>query len=365
MGLKLGNPDLNVITLIGDGACGIGGNHIVNAARRNIGITLIVCNNLNYGMTGGQLSVTTPSDSVTITSPEGNIEAPLDVCALGVAGEAGWVGRVAGTKGNINKLVDRLTSAINYDGFALIDVWETCPGRFQKFNDINDSNLKLKMREWGVNEFQRSSRRPEFTIEYGKKYIQPAIWKPIVKIDLSPVFTSKLSKNISIKIAGSAGQAVQTAAMFLGGGAILAGLYSTQRNTFPMTQRSGHSTAETILSPKPIEFTGFRSPDHLVITSNEGLKENYKLLPDIPKKSTVYISENLKPELPKIKAKIRSFPSYRTLDLKEITGPIIGLTKLLATRKIYPLEAFREACKRLAPKYVEENIKAINKTLNN
>jgi hypothetical protein len=89
------------------------------------------------------------------------------------------------------------------------------------------------------------------------------------------------------------------------------------------------------------------------------------LLPDIPKKSTVYISENLKPELPKIKAKIRSFPSYRTLDLKEITGPIIGLTKLLATRKIYPLEAFREACKRLAPKYVEENIKAINKTLNN
>ena len=59
-GVKLANPDLKVIVLIGDGGCGIGGHHLLNAARRNIGVTTLVFNNLNYGMTGGEHSVSTP-----------------------------------------------------------------------------------------------------------------------------------------------------------------------------------------------------------------------------------------------------------------------------------------------------------------
>ena len=64
-GLKLARPELTVIALKGDGACGIGGTHLLNVARRNIGITLIIANNFNYGMTGGQHSVTTPSGGIT------------------------------------------------------------------------------------------------------------------------------------------------------------------------------------------------------------------------------------------------------------------------------------------------------------
>ncbi|RIK92662.1 MAG: 2-oxoglutarate synthase, partial [Burkholderiales bacterium] len=52
-GLKLARPDLTVIALIGDGGCGIGGAHLLSAARRNLDITLLVANNFNYGMTGG------------------------------------------------------------------------------------------------------------------------------------------------------------------------------------------------------------------------------------------------------------------------------------------------------------------------
>ena len=59
-GIKLANPDLKVIVLMGDGGCGIGGHHLINAARRNIGVTVVVFNNFNYGMTGGEHSVTTP-----------------------------------------------------------------------------------------------------------------------------------------------------------------------------------------------------------------------------------------------------------------------------------------------------------------
>src|SRR5512136_670324 len=67
-GIKLANPELAVIVLIGDGGCGIGGTHLVNAARRNIGVTTLVFNNLNFGMTGGEHSVTTPQGSLTATT---------------------------------------------------------------------------------------------------------------------------------------------------------------------------------------------------------------------------------------------------------------------------------------------------------
>ena len=59
-GLKLARPDLNVIVTMGDGGLGIGGAHVLSACRRNLDLTLLILNNFNYGMTGGQFSATTP-----------------------------------------------------------------------------------------------------------------------------------------------------------------------------------------------------------------------------------------------------------------------------------------------------------------
>jgi len=140
-GLKLANPNLTVIVLIGDGGCGIGGTHIVNAARRNIGITLLVCNNFNYGMTGGQHSVATPLDGKTLTTRTGNIEAPLDICALALAGRGSWVGRSI-AHGNQETLLELLSTAIAHDGFSLLDIWEVCPGHYVKRNDVKPTTLK-------------------------------------------------------------------------------------------------------------------------------------------------------------------------------------------------------------------------------
>ena len=58
----------------------------LNAARRNIGLTVLVMNNFNFGMTGGEHSVTTPPGGVTATTRDGNLERPLDICAT-VGGE--------------------------------------------------------------------------------------------------------------------------------------------------------------------------------------------------------------------------------------------------------------------------------------
>ena len=122
-GLKLARPELTVIVLMGDGGCGIGGAHLLNAARRNLDLTLIIANNFNYGMTGGQHSVTTPLGGRTATTPGGNLEGPLDICATVIAAGASWVYR--GMTHDAD-LADRIVHGVRYPGFAVLDVWELC-----------------------------------------------------------------------------------------------------------------------------------------------------------------------------------------------------------------------------------------------
>ena len=64
-GIKMVKPQLTVIDVMGDGDCSaIGGNHFIHACRRNIDITAVVMNNNIYGMTGGQMSPTTPIGAI-------------------------------------------------------------------------------------------------------------------------------------------------------------------------------------------------------------------------------------------------------------------------------------------------------------
>ena len=93
-GVKLANPKLQVIVVMGDGdATAIGGNHFIHAARRNLNLTAIIINNNIYGMTGGQYSPTTPYGARTTTSLYGHIEHPFSIAELAVtAGAAWWAG---------------------------------------------------------------------------------------------------------------------------------------------------------------------------------------------------------------------------------------------------------------------------------
>lgn len=93
-GIKLMRPDLKVVIFAGDGdAASIGGNHLIHAARRNLDVTLIVVNNLNYAMTGGQVAPGTPLDLVTMTTPYGNPEPRFDICGLVAKAGATYVAR--------------------------------------------------------------------------------------------------------------------------------------------------------------------------------------------------------------------------------------------------------------------------------
>jgi len=134
-GVKLANPELNVLVTMGDGDCAaIGGNHLLHACRRNIDLTAIVYDNYNYGMTGGQVGPTTPVDAITSTTPYGNIEKPVDLCRVAEAAGATFVAR--GAVYYVRELIDLIEKGIRHKGFSLIEVLTPCPTAFGRRNRL-------------------------------------------------------------------------------------------------------------------------------------------------------------------------------------------------------------------------------------
>lgn len=132
-GLKLGNPELNVIVFSGDGDLfAIGGNHFIHAARRNMDITVICLNNLNYGMTGGQVAATTPFQARTTTTPSGNPESPFNLPLLAWASGATYVARW--TILHTRELTECIQTAITKNGFSFIEVLGPCPVNYGRRN---------------------------------------------------------------------------------------------------------------------------------------------------------------------------------------------------------------------------------------
>jgi 2-oxoglutarate ferredoxin oxidoreductase subunit beta len=134
-GVKLANPDLKVVVISGEGdLAGIGGNHLIHAARRNLEISVICVNNLVYGMTGGQLSPTTPQGAITRTTLGGNIEYPFDLARLVTNVGASYAARWTTTherqlKKSIGKVIEK-----GQKGFAFVEVISPCTTQFTRRN---------------------------------------------------------------------------------------------------------------------------------------------------------------------------------------------------------------------------------------
>jgi len=143
-GVKLANPDLEVIVISGDGDLfAIGGNHFIHAARRNIGIKVICANNFNYGMTGGQQGPTTLLETFTTTTPYGNIEHPFNLVHLAAASGATYVARW--TTLHVRRLTQSIKKILQKEGFSFIEVISPCPEIFGRRNKMRTG---LQMMEW-------------------------------------------------------------------------------------------------------------------------------------------------------------------------------------------------------------------------
>ena len=142
-GIKLANPALNVFALMGDGdGITIGGNHLIHAARRNVDLIAIMVNNLNYGMTGGQYSGTTPKDSITKTSPYGHVERGFDVCDVVRSAGGTYVAR--GTVYDVAQLDQFIGDAIDHKGFSFVEVIAPCPTHFGRSNKMDNAPAMMK-----------------------------------------------------------------------------------------------------------------------------------------------------------------------------------------------------------------------------
>ena len=148
-GLALARPDLHVVVITGDGDClAIGGNHLIHACRRNIGLTCLLLNNEVYGMTGGQVSPTTSETMLTSTTPLGNSEPSFDACALAAAAGAGFVAREV--THHVPKLKDLIKTGLEHPGFALIEVRTDCTEIFGRKNDLGSSSEMIMRQTSGL-----------------------------------------------------------------------------------------------------------------------------------------------------------------------------------------------------------------------
>lgn len=149
-GIKMANPELNVIVITGDGDCtAIGGNHFIHGARRNVDLTVVLFNNNIYGMTGGQASPLTPLHKKATTAPYGSIDRPFDACDLAKAAGATYVAR--STAYHELHLTDMIAEGFDNKGFSFIEAIVQCPTAFGRKNKMGSPADMMKwMRDTAV-----------------------------------------------------------------------------------------------------------------------------------------------------------------------------------------------------------------------
>lgn len=160
-GIKLANPRLQVIVIMGDGdATAIGGNHFIHAARRNLNLTAIIVNNNIYGMTGGQYSPTTPYGALATTAVYKNIEHAFSIAELAVTAGASLVAR--GTVYHATLLDRLIEQAIRKRGFAVVEVISHCHTQYGRRNKMGGA---VDMLRWQKENAVRVEKAAEMSPE--------------------------------------------------------------------------------------------------------------------------------------------------------------------------------------------------------
>lgn len=132
IGIKMANHHMKVLVAGGDGdGYGEGGNHLIHTIRRNVDLTQLVHDNQVYGLTKGQASPTTSKGQVQTYASEGSRNNQLHPLALALTLGAGFVAR--GTYSDPDQLAEIIQAAIEYRGYALIDILQPCVS----FNKVN------------------------------------------------------------------------------------------------------------------------------------------------------------------------------------------------------------------------------------
>lgn len=285
-GIKLARPRLKVIVTMGDGGLGIGGAHLLAACRRNLDLTLLVLNNFNFGMTGGQFSAATPESAMVASGFLNALERPMDACSVVAAAGAPFAARASVYEKNLDRI---LAEAIAFEGFSVVEIRGACTGHFLKKNALSPRDIEQGMAE--LTPFKgtvKANLRREYGGHYREKSAESKVsgsqWRSV-----DPAFPPPVREREEIVLLGTAGEGIVSAGAVLAHAAILAGMRATQKNDHNITVMRGPSVSEIILSPDAIGFTGVERPDVIIALSPEGVSRRKDLFPNISKDGLVIL----------------------------------------------------------------------------
>jgi len=328
-GLKIANPELKVIVISGDGdMAGIGGNHLIHAARRNLSITVVCVNNFNYGMTGGQVGPTTPHEARAVTAQYGNYEFPFNLPYLAAASGASFVARW--TTLHARQLDWTLRKALNHSGFSFVEIIAPCSTAYARWNPegkgLDPENLRrrglevmkhyqnigrtehgvhpkdahIKVNESGEvieiveGEFLQESR-PDFIEAINQRKDQAEkYWQgekdALDKRKKLPPKKEQVSRN-EIQLGGFGGQGIMSAGKIIG---MAASVYNNLEACFTQSYgpeaRGGAAGSQVVISSKPIHHPHLTQPTSMIMMS-QGAYDKY--ITDLKQDGVLLIDDEL------------------------------------------------------------------------
>ena len=397
-GLKLANPDLKVVVVSGDGdIAGIGGNHLIHAARRNLDITVICVNNFNYGMTGGQVGPTTPHEARAVTAQYGNFEYPFNLPYLAAASGASFVSRW--TVLHARQLEWTLREALVHPGFSFVEVIAPCSTAYARWNPEGRGLDPEKLNRRGLETmkyYQKVGRTAHETHpkDAGVKVNEKGEITEIVEgnflVEANPSLKDALDGRIEqaekvwqaaketldnrpqlperkehlprteVQLGGFGGQGIISAGRIVGlAAAIYDGLEASFTQSYGPEARGGAAGSQVVLGSDPIHHPHLIQPTSMIIMS-QGAYTKY--VPTLAADGLLLIDDSLVALPPEHRTDVKTFGIPATQIAEEAGNNRAANTVMLgfwaAVTGIVNREAMRQAVAESVPgKAVDLNLK--------
>jgi Pyruvate/2-oxoacid:ferredoxin oxidoreductase gamma subunit len=274
-----------------------------------------------------------------------------------VAQSAGatYVTRCSGYRKDLDAEIQR---AIEFEGFAVVDIWGVCPGRYTKKNRLTPKAIDAALSQLPTVEGPVAENDRQ---EYGRHYrnltgkLGPAAEPPKINTRFQPPG----SQRQEVIMLGSAGQRIITAGEILCLAGLTAGLNTTQKNEYNITVLSGPSISELILSPEKIDYTGIKRPDVIVALDQEGVNRRQDMFGSLDSKSLILQSAGV--EVPVGKARVHQI-DLKSQKIKKIDWALASLGVLAKLGRIINPEMLEAALEiKFIDKILENALELVRK----
>ena len=398
-GLKLANPELKVVVISGDGdIAGIGGNHFIHAARRNLDITVICVNNFNYGMTGGQVGPTTPHGARAVTTQYGNFEYPFNLPYLAAASGASYLARW--TVIHARRLEWTLREAMMYPGYSFVEVIAPCSTSYARWNPegrgldpekLRRRGLELMKHYQKIGKVDPGTHPKDAAIKVDKEGAIIEIVEGVFSDEPKPDFQTAIDEQVQIakerwqvtkkalnkrsqipqrtdmvnrtevQLGGFGGQGIVSAGRIIGQAAtIYDKLEACFTQSYGPEARGGAAGSQVVIASNPVHHPHLIEPTNAIIMSQEAYT---KYVPMLASDATLLIDDGLVTLPEEHRQDLKTFGIPATQIAEELGNSRAANTVMLglwtaiigAVSKSAMLQSVTDA---VPPKTVEVNLNA-------